>query len=365
MKQLIGLGLTTFTFLAALSSAFAAPLDDTTVSSNGYQSSSTMEARQISTPEYNELNGFKPFLGGSVGYQEADPQLNTQGFPFSAKFIGSLYLPTQPFVIDGGVGIVTQFFTESGPGPETITSPVLEVGSRYRFPQAWEAGLVWYNVLDHGHRFGATSDNVSFIGPQILKVVRINDGLFRFGGRIMQDTNIHGEQILSSMIEVHYNWGATRTVAAVQEPVENIKIEGDTLTVSNLMAEPKREGLVRFDIDSADVKRQDEAYLQRLSRVLAANSDLYKKVEVVGHTDYTGTEKHNLDLSKRRAREVASFFAKQRELRPKTVRIGMGEADPIAQGTDPASLYQNRRVELKFTGATDTAALESLIKSVR
>lgn len=362
MKQLC---LSTFTFFAVLASATAQQYEDTTVSSEGYQSSSTMEARQISTPEYNELNGFKPFLGGSVGYQEADRELNTQGFPFSAKFVGSFYLPAQPFVLDAGAGVVTQFFTESGPGPETITSPILEVGGRYRFPQAWEAGLVWYNVLDHGDRFGADSDNVSFIGPQVLKVVRINDGLYRFGGRIMQDTNINGEQILSSMIEVHYNWGATRQVAAVEAPVDNIKIEGDTLTVSNLMAEPKREGLVRFDVDSAEVKRQDEAYLQRLSRVLAANSELYNKVEVIGHADYTGTEEHNLDLSKRRAREVASFFAKQPELRPKTVRIGKGETDPIADGTDAASLYQNRRVELRFSGATDTAALENLIKSVR
>lgn len=330
-----------------------------------YESSSRMDANQISTPSYNELDGFKPFLGGSIGYQEADRQLNTQGFPATAKFVGSFYLPTQPYVLDAGAGIVTQFFTESGPGTETVLAPVLEFGGRYRFANAWEGGLVWYNVLNKGQRYGANSDNVSFVGAQVLKVVRIDNDLFRFGGRLMQDTNIRGEQIFTGMLDVHWNWGGgSRQVAAVEEP-SNIKIEGDTLTVSNLMSETRREGLVRFDIDKAAVQKSDEAYLKRLSKVLADNSHLYKKVEVIGHTDYTGSEEHNLKLSQQRAREVASFFAQQPELRPKTVRLGMGEKDPLAQGTDAASLYQNRRVELKFSGATDTAALESLIKSVR
>lgn len=80
----------------------------------------------------------------------------------------------------------------------------------------------------------------------------------------------------------------------------------------------------------------------------------YVTVEIGGHTDSVGTNKDNLDLSRRRAIYVAKYLVvhgiSKRRVRPK----GYGEEQPIApnskpDGTDnPKGRALNRRTEIKI-----------------
>lgn len=103
------------------------------------------------------------------------------------------------------------------------------------------------------------------------------------------------------------------------------------------------EGIL-FATDSAAVR----ADLQADIRALARNLQQYRasSVEVVGHTDNTGSAAYNQDLSARRASAVAGILLEQ-GVAPSRVRsIGRGEDQPVATNLTPEGRAQNRRVEI-------------------
>jgi outer membrane protein OmpA-like peptidoglycan-associated protein len=75
---------------------------------------------------------------------------------------------------------------------------------------------------------------------------------------------------------------------------------------------------------------------------------------VEGHTDDTGSDQYNLELSVRRAHAVRDFLAQQ--TRVPTTRLttqGFGKLRPVAQGSDETVRAQNRRVVIRrLDGAT-------------
>ncbi len=90
-----------------------------------------------------------------------------------------------------------------------------------------------------------------------------------------------------------------------------------------------------------------------MKQVLAqgAPQDVGRKMILVGYTDDTGTEEHNLDLSKRRADAVRDFFAQHGLDASMMETEGKGEADPIADNKNAKGRAQNRRVEIVITPA--------------
>lgn len=103
------------------------------------------------------------------------------------------------------------------------------------------------------------------------------------------------------------------------------------------------EGIL-FGIDSAAIR----AGLQGDLRALARNLNQYPAtdVQVVGHTDNTGSAGYNQDLSTRRAQGVAGVLL-EAGVAPSRVRsFGRGESDPISTNLTPEGRQQNRRVEV-------------------
>ena len=70
------------------------------------------------------------------------------------------------------------------------------------------------------------------------------------------------------------------------------------------------------------------------------------RVEVIGHTDSTGSEAYNQDLSERRARAVAGILAAGGVSSGRIVAVGRGELQPVASNATAAGRQQNRRVEI-------------------
>ena len=69
-------------------------------------------------------------------------------------------------------------------------------------------------------------------------------------------------------------------------------------------------------------------------------------IQVVGHTDNTGTAAYNQDLSQRRAQAVASILVADGVNSGRVQAIGRGESQPIATNQTAAGRAQNRRVEI-------------------
>ena len=89
----------------------------------------------------------------------------------------------------------------------------------------------------------------------------------------------------------------------------------------------------------------------------AAQNDLYavarnlnqypnSRVEVVGHTDNTGSMALNMDLSQRRAQSVAGILAAAGVSSGRLMASGAGYNQPIASNNTAEGRAQNRRVEI-------------------
>ncbi|MDG3042843.1 OmpA family protein [Roseicyclus marinus] len=103
------------------------------------------------------------------------------------------------------------------------------------------------------------------------------------------------------------------------------------------------EGIL-FDIDSAAIRASLQSDLRALARNLQQYPDT--TVDVIGHTDNTGSAGYNQDLSARRAQAVAGVLLEQ-GVSPGRVRaFGRGEDEPVASNLTPEGRAQNRRVEV-------------------
>ncbi|MDL1879286.1 OmpA family protein, partial [Cytophagia bacterium CHB2] len=63
-------------------------------------------------------------------------------------------------------------------------------------------------------------------------------------------------------------------------------------------------------------------------------------------TDATGTDEHNLELSRARSQAVANFLASLQVSATRFTIMGYGEAQPIADNETEVGRAQNRRVEI-------------------
>lgn len=76
-------------------------------------------------------------------------------------------------------------------------------------------------------------------------------------------------------------------------------------------------------------------------------------IDVMGHTDSSGSDEYNLDLSRRRAESVANYLVSRGVARARIETIGYGEQYPIADNSTAAGMAQNRRVEIRITPVTE------------
>ncbi|MEX0409120.1 OmpA family protein [Aquibium sp. LZ166] len=75
-------------------------------------------------------------------------------------------------------------------------------------------------------------------------------------------------------------------------------------------------------------------------------------VDVYGHTDSSGDDNYNLNLSQRRALSVANYLGAQGVDSRRFSILGLGESQPIASNATPEGRAQNRRVEIRLAPIT-------------
>lgn len=103
---------------------------------------------------------------------------------------------------------------------------------------------------------------------------------------------------------------------------------------------------ILFATDSAAVSAQGQNDLYGVARNL--NQYPNSTVQVIGHTDSTGSQAYNLDLSQRRARSVAGILTAAGVNSGRISTAGRGSAQPIASNDTASGRAQNRRVEIQI-----------------
>ncbi|MBS1239566.1 MAG: OmpA family protein [Proteobacteria bacterium] len=107
---------------------------------------------------------------------------------------------------------------------------------------------------------------------------------------------------------------------------------------------------VTFAVNSSTISPAFQATLDKIANSLVQYPN--SLIDVMGHTDSTGSDAYNEDLSKRRADAVADYLVLRGVSRARIATIGYGERYPVADNATDEGRARNRRVELKITPVT-------------
>lgn len=100
-----------------------------------------------------------------------------------------------------------------------------------------------------------------------------------------------------------------------------------------------------FDLDKYDLKDKSVTELRKILRFLKENPEL--RVEISGHTDNSGSDEYNQQLSQRRAQAVFDYLVSKGIAANRLIPKGYGSAHPLADNQTEAGRQQNRRIEFK------------------
>lgn len=137
--------------------------------------------------------------------------------------------------------------------------------------------------------------------------------------------------------------------AELRKKLENsgvdVQRQGDTI---NLVV----PSAISFATNSAELTPNFYESLNKVGESLKAYNDT--TVQIVGHTDSTGSASYNQQLSVNRANAVVVYLSAQGIAPERFQAIGMGKNQPIADNNTVEGRAKNRRVEIKIV-PRDTA----------
>ncbi|HEY8537955.1 MAG TPA: OmpA family protein, partial [Steroidobacteraceae bacterium] len=102
---------------------------------------------------------------------------------------------------------------------------------------------------------------------------------------------------------------------------------------------------VNFELNSARLTPSSREVLDAVAADLKKYPRL--RIELQGHTDSTGSDSYNLDLSQRRAEAVRDYLIEQGVSPQQLTAKGYGETEPIADNSTAAGRAANRRVVMR------------------
>jgi outer membrane protein OmpA-like peptidoglycan-associated protein len=125
----------------------------------------------------------------------------------------------------------------------------------------------------------------------------------------------------------------------IRKDVEGAKVEriGEAIKITF-------DSGILFDINSSSLKPAAKENVEKLAKILAKYPDTDVLIE--GHTDNTGADKYNQDLSEKRAQSVANDVKTQGIKGSRITTVGYGEAQPIESNETIEGRTQNRRVDI-------------------
>lgn len=118
-----------------------------------------------------------------------------------------------------------------------------------------------------------------------------------------------------------------------------VRREGELLAIT-------LKGDVSFDLNSDVIRPGLYNELDRISQIMIKYPETSILVE--GHTDSTGAESYNQQLSERRASNVKHLLTNRGVPEYRMSIIGYGESRPIATNATPEGRQLNRRVEIRI-----------------
>ncbi|MGV8877420.1 MAG: OmpA family protein [Sphingobacteriaceae bacterium] len=130
-----------------------------------------------------------------------------------------------------------------------------------------------------------------------------------------------------------------KQAAEIKETVPGAEVvrEGEGIII-------KFDSGILFDIDKTALKAAAVTNIENLSASLKNNPET--NILIIGHTDNTGSDSHNMDLSIRRAKAVKDLTIANGVEGSRLSTEGKGKNEPIGDNTTAEGRTENRRVEI-------------------
>ena len=105
-------------------------------------------------------------------------------------------------------------------------------------------------------------------------------------------------------------------------------------------------GKIVFNVASAELLPKNAKLLELLAKLLTENEQV-KRVQIEGHTDATGDEAFNQQLSLQRAETVSKALIQRGVKSDRLSMKGMGRSHPLGSNDTEEGRARNRRVEFR------------------
>lgn len=132
-----------------------------------------------------------------------------------------------------------------------------------------------------------------------------------------------------------------------------LKVEEDSNNVQATKAEDLEKSIkdtgkatvyINFAVNKATIESSSNVVITEIAKMLKQDPSL--KLSIEGHTDNSGTQAHNQQLSEKRAEAVKNVLTKDGIAANRLSSKGLGQSKPIADNATEDGKAQNRRVEL-------------------
>ena len=107
---------------------------------------------------------------------------------------------------------------------------------------------------------------------------------------------------------------------------------------------------ITFPVGSFAIQPQFQSTLREVAQTLKGDNQTY--VDVLGHTDASGSEASNQALSVSRAQAVANYLKVRGVIAARVAAKGYGESAPIANNDSEEGRALNRRIEIRIVPLT-------------
>jgi outer membrane protein OmpA-like peptidoglycan-associated protein len=107
---------------------------------------------------------------------------------------------------------------------------------------------------------------------------------------------------------------------------------------------------ITFPVGSYAIQPQFQSTLREIAQTLRIDNKTY--VDVLGHTDASGSEASNQALSVSRAQAVANYLKSRGVIAARVAVKGYGESAPIASNDTEEGRARNRRIEIRVVPLT-------------
>jgi outer membrane protein OmpA-like peptidoglycan-associated protein len=152
------------------------------------------------------------------------------------------------------------------------------------------------------------------------------------------------------------------TTAAQRAQLERDELQRQLEQLKDLNAKQTNRGLVLtlgdvlFDVNKSTLKPGADNTMDRLANFLKQGQG--RSVIVEGHTDSTGSDEYNMQLSRLRADAVRTALIERGVQSSQIEATGKGESTPVASNDNAGGRQQNRRVEIIIPEERSQVALE-------